>query len=145
MDKPNDMTEMANRASQIVDSIASAMMSAAEVAAQKIQLASDLASMKMRLDAFGSVLDAIDAERTPLLEAMEAASGGKKAFLKRRIEMLNEQEMSVLEKASVPTGVARQVVGKVTKGMRFPAVEQRALVGSLNGNGDGDEIDVKDL
>lgn len=145
MNDQNDMMEMAGRASQIIDAFTSALMNTAGVAAEKINLASEIAAMKMRMEAFSGVLECVAAQKKPLMERLEGeANPAMRLMIERQLEMLTEQEIAVLEKASVPGKVAKQLVGTVDKAYRRDG-RRFIPVGSLNGHGDGAEIDVKDL
>lgn len=145
MNDQNDMMEMADKSSRIIDSFCAALLNTAAVAAEKIELASNISVLRMRMEAFSGVLEIVNAAKKPLMERLEGETNpAMRLMIERQLEMLTEQEIAVLEKASVPGKVAKQLVGTVDKAYRRDG-RRFIPVGSLNGHGDGAEIDVKDL
>jgi hypothetical protein len=133
MHEQNSATEMealGHRAEKLVNALANAYMSAAEVAAEKIELASRVAQVRMRMTAFGAVLESIGAAKQPLLERLRTAGGPMKALLGYQIEVLTAQELAILEKVGVEPQQARNALTAVDTvrhyvrdGRRFRAVE----------------------
>ncbi len=85
-------------------------MSVAETAAEKIGLASRIAQIEMRMSAFGSVLEAIDAQRAPLLARLSSGSGAMRALAQRQLDLLADQEVAILGKVDVGEDQARRAV-----------------------------------
>ena len=110
MSEQNDMAALTGQAHKLIEAISSAIMSTAETAAERIQLAAQVARIEQRMAAYAAVLDAIGAQRERL-EAMAAtATGARRALYARQIEMLAQQELAILERVEVPETAARKAV-----------------------------------
>jgi hypothetical protein len=53
------MTQLTGRAEQLMDALADAIISTAEAAAERIDLAARVAQIQQRMAAFGAVLEAV--------------------------------------------------------------------------------------
>lgn len=109
----DDMKALTGQASRLISAISEAIMSSAEVAAERIKLASQVAQIEQRMAAYSVVLDTIQVQKDKLLEQAETAKGARKTLLLRQVEMLEAQEMGVLESIQVPAEVAQRAVQSV--------------------------------
>lgn len=101
----SEMDALSSRAEQLIDSITNAILSTAESAAERIELASRVAQVRQRMAAFASVLEAVETQKAALAERLDSASGPMRVLLQRQIDMLTEQETAVLGRAGVAAGV----------------------------------------
>jgi hypothetical protein len=156
VDQTNDMTLLANRTERLVDSITNAILATAETAAQRIELAAQVAQVNQRMAAFGAVLEAVGAQKDTLTKRLSTATGATRLLVQRQIDVLSMQELAVLEQAGVPQQTATAALKQaderklyVREGKRFlpldgegPVVQTLlpGLVGSDDGcgtNGNG--------
>lgn len=112
----NDTQALSNRAIAMVDTIAASLMSAVEVAAEKLQLACDVARVTQRLTAFSAVLEAVGVQKAAIAEKMADAKGSARTLYEQQIRMLEAQEVAILKRVGVPDEVA-------TKAIEVKAVE----------------------
>lgn len=100
----DDIRALSNRAERLISALTEALMTAAEVAAERISLASKVVSLEQRMRAYSTVLDIIDAQRGPVLNALKNARGARRLQLEKQLQMLEEQEVEVLSK----TGMSKE-------------------------------------
>lgn len=122
MSQPNDMQALAGRAEQLIAAITDAILSSAEAAAERIELASSVARVQTRMAAFGAVLEAIVAQKAALTGRLAGAAGAAKALLARQLDILAAQELSVLARVGVPEPTARAAVAAADAAPLPPAV-----------------------
>lgn len=106
MTQPSDMQQLSARAETLISALTNAILSTAEVAAERLALAAELARVTQRMHAFAAVLDAVGVQKAALLERQATATGPMKALLGRQVEMLTLQETAILEKVGVPQAQA---------------------------------------
>lgn len=136
MQNPNDVQGMTARAQRLIDAMAGAMMSAAEAAAEKVELAAEVARVSVRMEAVGSVLDVIGAQKEALIVKADEAKGALRTAYLRQVEVLSAQEVSILERLGVPTAAAQIAVAKVDGPVLLeshPAPARRAKLPATNG------------
>lgn len=104
MSHNNDMQALVGRTERLVSAISDAILSAAEAAAERVELAAEVARVQQRLAAFGAVVETIAAQKRVLVERLATAEGPARALLERQIELLGLQELAVLERAGGATG-----------------------------------------
>jgi len=97
----SDLNDLADRTSGIIDAITGGILSSAEAAAERIQLAAEVAKINTRMEAFGSVLETIEARKQALEAKLETAGPTMKKLIGRQLELLTAQETSLLERVGV--------------------------------------------
>jgi len=107
MSNNNDMQVLVSRTEQLIASITDAILASAEVAAERIELAANVARITQRMNAFGAVLESVGVPKEALAKQLPKATGPTKTLLLKQIAMLASQELSILSKAGVaePTAV----------------------------------------
>lgn len=103
----NDMDNLVSRTERLIGALTNAILSTAEVAAQRIELASKVAEARQRLAALSSVLETLGAQKVALIERQESAKGAMKALLHRQVEILEAQELSILASVGVEEPAAK--------------------------------------
>lgn len=98
-DVTNPMDAMVSRQEQLIDAWARSMMRTAEIAAERVELAAEIAAARQRMNAFGAVLESIAAQKQAVHELMTKASPAAKAMYTRNLKMLDAQEVAVLKRA----------------------------------------------
>lgn len=111
--QPNEMEALAGRAERMIGALSDAIMRTAEVAAERIELASQVAQVRQRVAAYSAVLEAIGAQKSALANQIEAASGPMKALLSKQVEILGQQELAILERIGVPAPAAQAAIEAV--------------------------------
>jgi hypothetical protein len=106
----NDMSALVGRTEKLVIAISDAILSAAEAAAERVELAAEVARVQQRLAAFSAVVESIAAQKRVLVERLATADGPAKALLERQVELLGLQELAVLERAGVPQATAQHAL-----------------------------------
>ncbi|MCE9561525.1 MAG: hypothetical protein K8U57_05675 [Planctomycetes bacterium] len=108
MSKNNEMQVLVGRTEQLISALTSAILSSAEVAAERIELAAEVARVEQRMSAFAAVLESVGAQKETLAKRVPKATGPMKTLLLKQIAMLATQEVAILSKAGVaePTAVA---------------------------------------
>lgn len=106
----DDMTVLMGRTEKLVNALTGAILSTTEAAAERIELAAQVARIEQRMLAFSSVLEVVAAQKEALTERQKSAKGPLKALLGRQIEALTVQETSILEKAGVAPEAAHGAV-----------------------------------
>lgn len=114
-EQTNDIQALAGRADQLIGALTNAFMSAAETAAERISLASDLAKVQQRMSAFAAVLECVSAQKAPLLEQIANLGDGpadrvKRQMLLTHVNILTTQELSILTRAGAPVEAAQQAI-----------------------------------
>jgi hypothetical protein len=135
------MQALVTRTEQHIGAITEAIVSSAEVAAERIVLAAQVARVQQRMAAFSAVLEAIGVQKAALLDRLATATGPTKALVATQVSLLEAQEVEVLKKVGVPEAAARQAlvaVGTasdepggthVREGRRFRRVETTSGTG----------------
>jgi hypothetical protein len=100
----SDMNQLTDRAERLIDALANAIMKTAEVAAQKIELASAVAEVRQRMAAFGAVLQAVGAQKAAV--AQQLADLGEndpamRALYQHQLRLLSAQEVGILKQAGI--------------------------------------------
>jgi seryl-tRNA(Sec) selenium transferase len=108
MSNNNEMQVLVGRTELLIRAITDAILSSAEVAAERIELAANVARIQQRMSAFGAVLESVGAQKEALAKQVPNATGPTKALLLKQIAMLASQEVAILTKAGIaePTAVA---------------------------------------
>jgi acetolactate synthase small subunit len=109
----NDLNALVGRTEQLVTAISDAILSAAEAAAERVELAAEVARVQQRLAAFSAVVESIAVQKRVLVERLATADGPAKALLERQVELLGLQELAVLERAGVPQATAQHALAAV--------------------------------
>jgi hypothetical protein len=132
----NEMDAMSGRAERLIAALTGALMSTAEAAAERLELAAAVAAARQRLAAFACVLESVQAQKDALQNRLATAPPALRALYARQIEMLTLQEMAVLEKAGVPQESARQALALADATPLYERRGSRFLkVGEANGHG----------
>src|SRR4051794_19244385 len=84
----NEMQVLVGRTEQLISAITSAILSSAEIAAERIELASNVARIQQRMSAFGAVLESVGLQKEALAKLLPTASGPTKTLLLKQIAML---------------------------------------------------------
>jgi hypothetical protein len=116
----SDMNALVGRTEKLVTAISEAILSAAEAAAERVELAAEVARVQQRLAAFTAVVEAIAVQKRALVDRLVTAEGPAKALLERQIELLGLQELAVLERAGVPPVTARHALAAVDAAPALP-------------------------
>jgi hypothetical protein len=114
----SDMTQLTDRAERLIDALANAIMKTAEVAAQKIELASAVAEVRQRMTAFGAVLQAVGAQKTAVQQQLVALGdndAATRALYHHQLRLLSAQEVGILTQAGISEPQAVEAV-QVTDG-----------------------------
>ena len=105
-----DMSALVTRTEALIDALTGAILSAAEAAAEKIALAAQVARITQKMSAFSSVLEAVGAQKSVLVERLAVATGPTRAIIEEQIALLSRQESAILERAGVPNAAAREAI-----------------------------------
>ncbi len=100
----SDMNQLTDRAERLIDALANAIMKTAEVAAEKIELASAVAEVRQRMAAFGAVLEAVGAQKaavTKQLGNLGDKDAATRALYQHQLRLLSAQEVSILKQAGI--------------------------------------------
>jgi hypothetical protein len=138
-----DITALTARAERLIDALAGSILSTAEVAAERVELAAKVAQVQQRMTAFAAVLEAVSAQKQALLGKVETATGAMRTLLQQQVEALTAQELAVLAKAGVPQPAAQQAIAAVDAGpeaggggkVYMREGRRFARIGGANGNG----------
>lgn len=108
MSNNTEMQVLVGRTEQLISAISDAILSSVEVAAERLELAANVARIQQRMSAFGAVLESVGVQKEALAKQLPTASGPTKSLLLRQIAMLASQEVAILTKAGIaePTAVA---------------------------------------
>jgi hypothetical protein len=101
MTQNNDIQVLVNRTEQLIAAITDAILSSAEVAAERIELAANVVRIQQRMAAFGAVLESVGVQKEALAKRLPGTTGPAKTLLLKQIAMLASQEIAILEKAGV--------------------------------------------
>jgi hypothetical protein len=113
-----DMLALTGRVERLVGAFTGAMMATAEAAAERIELAAEVARVTQRMAAFGAVLEAVGAQKEALLERLGKSKGPTRALIEQQLLMLTAQEVAVLKKAGIDDGQATAAVAVADGGGR---------------------------
>ena len=112
------MSELTGRAEQLVDALADAIVSTAEAAAERIDLAARVARIQQRMAAFGAVLESVGAQKHALLLRLDdrALPDSQRRLIEQQVSLLTAQESEILKRAGAGAGAAspepaRQAIG----------------------------------
>lgn len=105
-----NLEQMSSRADHLIDAIASSIISASEAAAERVELASQVARLQTRMAAFGAVLEAVGTQKEVLAGRLESAQGPMKTLIEAQINLLTEQETAILVRAGASRDQARNAV-----------------------------------
>lgn len=125
-----EMTNLTERAGRIMEAMAQSIMNATEAAVEKIDMAVEMARIKVKMETFGAVLNMIAVQKATLLERKEVLKGDPGngpmiAVIDQQLLMLTKQELAVMTKAGCPDEVAQKTV-QLLDG---PAVEEAPKAG----------------
>lgn len=127
----SSMGEVTTRVNAIVDAFVDAFLQTAATAAEKINLAAQVAQVQTRMAAFSAVLESIAAQKQVIYDRLQETSGPMQSLLNRHLELLTQQEIAVLERIGIPNDQARptleQADEKVYKrdGKRFVPLQEK--------------------
>lgn len=128
----DDMQALSGRAEKLINALTNAILTTAEVAAEKIELASRVAQINQRMTAYAAVLEIVGAQKMALMQRRDATDGPMKALLTHQIETLTVQEIAILESSGAPAVAARTAVETIDEpvyrrdGKRFVQVEPKS-------------------
>lgn len=105
-----NVERISDRTEAIIDKVCGAIMATVDVAAERLELAAELARVRQRMTAFGAVLDAVAAQKSALAERMKTAEGPTRSLLAHQIDMLTAQETAVLRRAGIAPDIASEVI-----------------------------------
>jgi hypothetical protein len=134
----SDMNQLTDRAERLIDALANAIMKTAEVAAQKIELASAVAEVRQRMAAFGAVLQAVGAQKAAVamqLADLGADDAATRALYQHQLRLLSAQEVSILKQAGISEQHAAEAL-EVADTKPTHKRDGRRFV-RVNGNGTG--------
>lgn len=134
----SSMDAMSERAERLIGAISGALMSTAETAAMKIELAAQVAQIRQEMAARQSVLGIIADQKLALLEQVEESTGALKLAYQRQVEVLCAQEVGILKGMGIETEVAEQAVSQADENDQNVPVNRLTHV---NGNGHSHEDD----
>ena len=145
------MTQLTGRAEQLVDALADAIISTAEAAAERIDLAARVAQIQQRMAAFGAVLESVGAQKHALLVRLEDQStpDTQRMLIQQQVNLLIAQETEILKRAGASSAMAHQAIESADgerdddpdplyrrDGRRFvPVLEEHSVSSSDNGGG----------
>lgn len=95
----SQMDEATERMDALVGALTSAFISTAEVAAERLSLAAQVARIKQRGDAFAEILEGIDARKLELVERRKKTSPAMGRLLTAQYMELERQEEAIVLKA----------------------------------------------
>jgi len=124
----SDINDLASRSERLFDAVANVLLGSVEAGVERLEQAGELARLQGRMAVFAATLDAIDAQRAPLLAKLEKATGGMKLLVAKQVDMLNAQEVSVLERAGIGADTARQALAVAEKPTSKPARPGKVVV-----------------
>ncbi len=100
---------------EFVNGLKSAIVTSMAAAAEGVRLEAEVARVVQRMQAFHSVLEAIDAQKRALVGALsQAKSEAQRQSLRFQLGLLDEQTVSVLCRSGVDERAARQSVARLT-------------------------------
>jgi chaperonin cofactor prefoldin len=133
----SDISNVTERTQVLVDSITGAILSTVEVASERIALASEVAKVQQRMDAFSTILETIGTQKEVLEEKVANTKGPLRKLYQSQLEALTKQELVLLKKAGVVTEEPEEpavpegppVDGQLYKrvGKKFVKVESQSL------------------
>jgi hypothetical protein len=129
----DEMTVLMGRTERLVSALTGAILSTTEAAAERIELAAQVARIEQRMLAFSSVLEVVAAQKAAILERQKEAKGPLKALLGRQVEALTAQECGILERAGLPQEAARGAVKAADENPRLYARNGRKFQPVGNG------------
>lgn len=130
-----NIDQISARTEAIIDKVCGAIMATVDVAAERLELAAELARVKQRMTAFSAVLDAVSAQKQALTERMESADGPARKLLAHQIELLTHQETAVLQRAGIAPAVASAAISSVDDAERVTVPVVRDRSGRFTRNG----------
>ena len=147
------MSQLTGRAEQLVDALADAIISTAEAAAERLDLAARVAQIQQRMAAFGAVLESVGAQKLALMNRLEdnGLPDPQRQLIEQQVNLLTVQETEILKRAGAAPELAQQAIesadhgdeGEYTAlyrrdGRRFvPVIEETSSTTSSSDNGGG--------
>lgn len=104
-----NMHDTVARAEKLVDSITGAILSTLETAAQRIDLASQVAQARQRAEALAVVLEGASAQRMSLEARRDAAVGPMRLLLDAQVKAAQAAEVAILMRAGLSQEDAQAV------------------------------------
>lgn len=111
-----NIDRISDRTEAIIDKVCGAIMATVDVAAERLELAAEVARVKQRMTAFSAVLDAVAAQKQALMDKLEEADGPARQLLGHQIELLTAQETAVLQRAGISAEIARPAIDAADHG-----------------------------
>jgi hypothetical protein len=105
-----EMDTLVSRSERLINALTGAIMTTAEVAAEKIEMASEVARIKTRMAAFATVLEVVGVQKDTIREQIATARGPVKALLEAQLTALTQQEVGILAKVGVSPEAAATAV-----------------------------------
>lgn len=114
----SNVSQMTNRAEQLIEALANAIMSSTEAAAERLDLAARVAQIQQRMAAFGAVLESVGAQKEALQSRLENKSipSSQRQLIEQQIQMLTAQETEILRRAGASTELARNAIASADGG-----------------------------
>jgi hypothetical protein len=131
-----EMDKLVSRTDRLIGAITEGILSTVEAASQRIELAAQVAQVKVRMEAFGAVLEAVGAQRAVLEERRVSAGPAVRALIGRQLELLAAQEVAILSQAGIGEDVARQALTVVEQSAEQVYVRQGRRFTAVNGRAD---------
>ena len=106
------MSQLTGRAGQLVDALADAIISTAEAAAERLDLAARVAQIQQRMAAFGAVLESVGAQKLALMNRLEdpALPDTQRQLIEQQVNLLTAQETEILKRAGATPELAHQAI-----------------------------------
>lgn len=111
-----NVEQVSERTEAIIDKVCGAIMATVDVAAERLELAAEVARVKQRMAAFGAVLDAVAAQKQALNDRLANADGPTRQLLAHQVELLTAQETAVLARAGISAEVAKPAIEAADQG-----------------------------
>jgi len=116
--RSNNISELTTRTEPLVDALAESIISTAEAAAERLDLAARVAQIQQRMNAFSAVLESVGAQKAVLLKKLDEPALPKyqRMLIERQVDLLTQQECAILERAGATPAQARDTVHQLGNG-----------------------------
>lgn len=117
MSDNNNVLELSDRAERLIDAIASGFMKTAQAAAERIQLASEVAIIKQKMTAYAAVLEMVELQKDSISKKIDSLPDNSplRNLYCFQLEQLTLQELGILENAGVPVSAAETAIKQTDK------------------------------
>ncbi len=147
MSNTNEMQALVTRTEQLIAALTNAFITTAEVAAERLELAAQVARVQQRMGAFSAVLESIGVQKAVLVARLASATGSTRALIETQVSLLEAQEVEVLKRVGVPEPAARQALAAVVQAPVADATDTyirdgrrfRRVAPVVNGKAAGDD------